>query len=228
MNEHPIAKVCPQCGSASFVRVRAKGPISFTDDRKCQACGTRYTPPTPRWAAIVFLILGPMISIGSLLLAFGTLWVAIIHDKGVLGCVGGFTLGSMVGSFLLGIYCVVYGVRSLNAPRAEAPLVLPEEMRDRPAVTKPAPHDGFTRKDRLSQWPPPDGPQQSAMAACGSSMRNTVRPLSRRHEPPPMRLGHLPRHRQPQSNPFRLARHERLASRPKAVRPFMPCSARLG
>ena len=142
MNEHPIARVCPRCGSASFLRVRAKGPISFTDDRKCKECGTRYTPPTPRWAAIVFIILGLLIGMVSAVV----LWAEIPRDKGELGCGNGLALGCMFGCFLLGIRCVIYGARSLYARPAGTPPALPKESRDRPAVTKAAPEDGFTTR----------------------------------------------------------------------------------
>jgi hypothetical protein len=32
--------------------------IAFAQDRICSACSTRYTPPTPAWARLVFGIVG--------------------------------------------------------------------------------------------------------------------------------------------------------------------------
>jgi hypothetical protein len=58
MERYPVAKTCPSCGSAAFKRVRVEKGIAFSDDRKCQECGTRYTPPTPAWAAVLFIASG--------------------------------------------------------------------------------------------------------------------------------------------------------------------------
>jgi hypothetical protein len=148
MNVRPVAIACPHCGSASFARVKAKGPISFTDDRKCKGCGTRYTLPTPPWAGIMFIVIGPLISIVALLVA-GVCLLGVI--RGANSLFGGCVLFFLVGWFMLGIYCVVYGVRSLNAQPAEAPLVRPEKTQNRPAITKAAPNEGFSKRDHLSQ-----------------------------------------------------------------------------
>ena len=56
-NVHPISTVCPSCGAGEYRRIDADTPVSFQYDRECKNCGTRYTPPTPRWAGKVFCIL---------------------------------------------------------------------------------------------------------------------------------------------------------------------------
>jgi hypothetical protein len=62
----PISKVCPKCGSNNFTRVPPKSMVAFTKDRVCNRCHTRYTPPTPLWAAFVFILLGILFLGGSL------------------------------------------------------------------------------------------------------------------------------------------------------------------
>lgn len=62
---YPISKVCPSCGNAEFKKRRPDRLVAFTYDRICRACGTRYTPPTPLWAALAFLL------VGLVLLGFG-------------------------------------------------------------------------------------------------------------------------------------------------------------
>ena len=57
MSRYPVASNCPHCGSKDFKRLKTEGLVAFTDDRKCAACGTRYTPPTPAWAAVAFILL---------------------------------------------------------------------------------------------------------------------------------------------------------------------------
>ena len=50
---------CPNCGEISFTKVAFEGiSVKFQHDRKCVSCGSVYTPPTPLWARIIFLLLG--------------------------------------------------------------------------------------------------------------------------------------------------------------------------
>jgi hypothetical protein len=55
---YPVSPKCPGCGSADFRRVEAETSLAFTDDRVCKQCGTRYTPPIPAWARVVFAVVG--------------------------------------------------------------------------------------------------------------------------------------------------------------------------
>jgi hypothetical protein len=55
---HPVSQVCPQCGSAEYTTVKPQAMIAFASDRVCRSCSTRYTPPTPIWARILFGLIG--------------------------------------------------------------------------------------------------------------------------------------------------------------------------
>ena len=58
MTDFPIRRVCPQCGSKEYTVRRPKEFVAFADDRVCKGCLTRYSPPTPTWAASLFLLSG--------------------------------------------------------------------------------------------------------------------------------------------------------------------------
>ena len=104
MGPYPISRVCPQCGGESYEKRRPEGWIAFDSDRVCTACGMRYTPPTPIWAAIVFILVGVLLA-G----AFGLSWII------------GFAVGRLPGPALacegflifLGIMAIIFGFRSL-------------------------------------------------------------------------------------------------------------------
>src|SRR5262245_29988823 len=62
--EYPIASTCPKCGSREFEEVDSfinpesiRAELGFYYDRKCTACGTRYTPRAPLWAAVLIIVL---------------------------------------------------------------------------------------------------------------------------------------------------------------------------
>jgi Mn2+/Fe2+ NRAMP family transporter len=52
---HTISRSCPKCGASSYDTVRPDRPGTFSKDRVCKACGTRYSPPTSMWAAILLI-----------------------------------------------------------------------------------------------------------------------------------------------------------------------------
>jgi DNA-binding transcriptional regulator GbsR (MarR family) len=58
MQRRPVSKKCPRCGSSEYTRITAWTFVTFANDRKCRRCETAYTPPTPIWAGVVFLVLG--------------------------------------------------------------------------------------------------------------------------------------------------------------------------
>ena len=79
--------------------------MAFVSDRVCTVCATRYTPPTPIWAGIVFIIAG-------LALAgfFGLAWIiglsfAMPPGPVVMGCEGFLVF--------LGVMAIIFGIRSL-------------------------------------------------------------------------------------------------------------------
>jgi hypothetical protein len=100
-----VSSTCPSCGGGEFRSVRPERWIAFTWDRVCKSCGTRYTPPTPRWAGLVFILIGlPLAGLGL----FGA----------ILGLAGGnpFALACEGALGLLGALAIVHGLRSLLSP----------------------------------------------------------------------------------------------------------------
>lgn len=79
--------------------------VAFTSDRVCKACGTRYTPPTPVWAGILFIV-------GGLLLAgFGALSIiGELLSRTPASCLGTVCSG-LFG--LVGLLMIGQGTRSL-------------------------------------------------------------------------------------------------------------------
>jgi hypothetical protein len=71
MSTYPVTDRCPHCGAAAYVKVKPETP-HFTGqwDRLCTACGTRYTPPIPAWAALVLIALGVGVILGSYYVTF--------------------------------------------------------------------------------------------------------------------------------------------------------------
>jgi hypothetical protein len=76
MPGYPIGETCPKCSSSEYTTTPSDAAVSYAPDRICSKCGTRYTPPTPRWAAITFILAG-VILIG--LVAYGFLTGSIGH-----------------------------------------------------------------------------------------------------------------------------------------------------
>jgi hypothetical protein len=102
---YPISKVCPDCGGSEYRTERPTRWIAFMQDRVCESCGTRYTPPTPRWAGIVFIL------VGVLLAAFGLFGVVAGLARGnpaPLACEG------LLG--VLGLLAIFHGFRTLASP----------------------------------------------------------------------------------------------------------------
>jgi hypothetical protein len=108
---YPVSEMCPICGGAEHRKVQAKGWVAFTDDRVCLSCQTRYTPPTPAWAGIVFLGIG-----GALFLA--GLTGLILTSVALLGRGHTDPIGMALGGGLavLGLLVVRHGFRSLLKP----------------------------------------------------------------------------------------------------------------
>lgn len=62
----PVSRVCPGCQSGAFRSVRPRDFVAFGWDRVCKGCGTRYSPPTPRWAGFAFILMGiPLMAVGG-------------------------------------------------------------------------------------------------------------------------------------------------------------------
>lgn len=97
----PVGETCPGCGSTSFTRVPPERWVAFAKDRICNGCGMRYTPPTPVWAAIIFLVLGAVFILGSV----GNLLFAVSPR-----------ISPSIFGLLLGVAALSLGYRSLNRP----------------------------------------------------------------------------------------------------------------
>jgi hypothetical protein len=111
MGKYPISRICPSCGEDSFKRARPKAAVSFASDRICRACGTRYTPPTPAWAGVVFVLAGLPMAFYGLLGVFLGVFFGGTPEKG-----GPFGLLIFLVLALAGIIAIVHGVRSfINA-----------------------------------------------------------------------------------------------------------------
>lgn len=116
MVKHPISRKCPTCHGIDFKRVAPEAALAFTDDRVCKSCGTRYTPPTPLWAAVIFLVVGIVIIL--LNIAAGV----------VASNAGRFWFSVRIGIFHsltlpVGIGCVIYGIRCIRRQDEELPQV---------------------------------------------------------------------------------------------------------
>jgi hypothetical protein len=104
--------------------------VAFAADRICTTCETRYTLPTPRWASLLFLVIGCLAAAGTTYL---WLW-----KLGLLpGIRSGFREGEGITFFNLffflfgfvnGVLCLIYGIRSL---RASGKITQPETKNDR-------------------------------------------------------------------------------------------------
>jgi hypothetical protein len=102
---YPISAVCPKCGSLEYGKRRPEKWITFISDRVCKACGTRYTPPTPAWAGVIFIIAGLLlggfgaISVFFHFMSANPLGIPAMACEGFLG--------------FLGILAIIHGIRSL-------------------------------------------------------------------------------------------------------------------
>jgi hypothetical protein len=103
MSGLPISKVCPQCGSKEHTSRKPEAFVAFANDRVCKVCLTRYSPPTPVWGGILFLLSGLALPILGLVL------IALLFNPfSILGlaCEGGFCIFALV-VFIGGIRLLV-------------------------------------------------------------------------------------------------------------------------
>lgn len=103
---YPVNKDCPKCGPGEFKKRKPKRYIAFTYDRVCKSCGMRYTPPTPVWAGVLFLL------VGILILGFVALSVlaSLVNEGGV------FMPPQMWAYAFVGLLVIYHGASSLLWP----------------------------------------------------------------------------------------------------------------
>jgi hypothetical protein len=122
----PIAVRCPGCGSDKYRKVNPKATVAFTKDRVCLNCQTRYTPPTPLWGSITFIVAGGLLALTMALSAFVRLAVGGANPCGVVGLVIEIALG------IMGLLGLIHGFRSLAVKPVDVP-PLPRESEPPPA-----------------------------------------------------------------------------------------------
>src|SRR5437773_1751973 len=96
-----LSQICPNCGSSDYKTVKPAAMVAFSWDRVCRACSTRYTPPTPVWARMVFGVIG----LGALALAAWFFWMscaALVQGK-----------PKPIQGFILSIVIILVGVGCL-------------------------------------------------------------------------------------------------------------------
>ncbi len=104
----PISKVCPKCGHTEFTRQRPQGWVAFAWDRICSQCGTIYSPPTPTWASIVFIVAGLLLS------SFGGIGVVAAVASGNPLSLPAVLCEGFLG--VIGLLALIHGIRTLASP----------------------------------------------------------------------------------------------------------------
>jgi hypothetical protein len=99
---YPVSRFCPKCGGTTFRRARPTSMVMFALDRVCEACGTRYTPITPLWAAIAMILTGLLLMLSGFGGGFFSMAAADICALICEGCLA-----------VLGVLAIAQGARSL-------------------------------------------------------------------------------------------------------------------
>jgi hypothetical protein len=103
MSTFPTSRICPQCGGKEYTLRKPKKLAAFAADRVCKGCLTRYSPPTPLWGGIVFLM--STVAFGL----FGFVFIAfLLNPFSLLGlvCEGAFCIFAFV--------VFIHGIRILS------------------------------------------------------------------------------------------------------------------
>lgn len=108
MSKYPVSGLCPKCGSGEYTKRRAEEFVAFTSDRVCKACESRYTPLTPAWAGVVFIL------IGLLLAAFGGF--AVVNHLASRNPLGLPAMACEGFLGFLGLLAIGLGIRVLMNP----------------------------------------------------------------------------------------------------------------
>lgn len=104
----PIAKECPRCGSRCYRKVRPSRTVAFAKDRVCSDCQTRYSPPTPVWGAVVFLLAGLVLA------GVGGIGILFRVASGNPMMLPGLLCEGLIAA--AGVLALIHGIRSLVRP----------------------------------------------------------------------------------------------------------------
>src|SRR5436305_3111432 len=104
MGMQVACRACPRCGNREFHLVKPNTFVYFRKDRLCTRCPTYYSPPTPAWASLLFIILGALLALPA-----GAAFVAVVSAEHRDAC------GTVVAAILctLGVLSFVQGMRYL-------------------------------------------------------------------------------------------------------------------
>lgn len=106
---YPVSFYCPQCMGMAYRRVKPATFVAFKWDRVCKECNIRYTPPTPQWAAALFIVVGLILAI----MGFGTMLFRLIRQNNILG-LPAMACEGFLG--ILGSLAIIHGIRSIRHP----------------------------------------------------------------------------------------------------------------
>ena len=87
--------------AANAAPERPAAMIAFTDDRVCAKCSTRYAPPTPAWARVVFALAGLLFGLGAAAIGVG----AVLAPERVIRAL---TLGVPMALVWIGCWYVAF------------------------------------------------------------------------------------------------------------------------
>lgn len=136
MAVYPICVRCPECGGGKYKSVKPDRYVAFMQDRVCLNCQTRYVIPTPKWASVVFLVVGLPLALAS---AFQ---IAVLTMNPGVGFPVGFFISGVLG--FAGLASVGFGIQSLFERAVEPPIEKeppPEQMGEFAANLPPKPSD---------------------------------------------------------------------------------------
>jgi hypothetical protein len=118
---YPVSKLCPHCGGAEYTTGPPAGFIAFVKDRICKSCHTRYTPPTPFWAAVVFILIGlPLAALMLASIIISVIRIVLLAINNPLRLNGGLAGASILGFAcegffaFIGVLAIAHGIRALR------------------------------------------------------------------------------------------------------------------
>lgn len=65
-----VCRVCPKCFATRHTKVLPRQLVAFAFDRRCDECGTVYSPPTPWWGRVLLCLVGLVLGAGGVACLF--------------------------------------------------------------------------------------------------------------------------------------------------------------